>query len=96
MVNKMNIEVDGNKYKIKEDYNEAFEKEEFISKYTDYFKEYDFIVGDYAYSKLRLKGFNKKSNKNFNKINDFNNIEKYIKENCAYGCKYFILEKENV
>ena len=40
-----------------------------------------------------LKGFNKKKNKNFNKINDYNNLDKYIKENCAYGCKYFVLEK---
>ena len=36
--------------------------------------QYDYIVGDIAYSKLRLKGFNNKSNKNFNKINDYKNI----------------------
>ena len=56
-------------------------------------KDYDYIVGDIAYSKLRLKGFNKKNNKNFNQINDYKNVEKYIKENCAFDCKYFILEK---
>ena len=50
-------------------------------KYTSFFEEYDYIVGDIAYSKLRLKGFNKKDNKNFNKINDYQNVEKYIKEN---------------
>ncbi len=99
MVNKMNVEIveiNENKYKLTENYNEGFEKEEFLNKCTDYFREYDYIVGDYAYGKLRLKGFNKKNNKNFNKINDYNNLKKYLKENCAYGCKYFILEKENV
>lgn len=90
----MTIEVDNNKYKIIKNYKDAFNKEEFLNKYTDYFKNYDYIVGDIAYSKLRLKGFNKKENKNVNKINDFSNLEKYIKENCAYDCKYFILEKE--
>ena len=35
------------------------------------------------------------NNKNYNKINDYQNVEKYIKENCAYGCRYFILEKIN-
>lgn len=87
------IEVLNNKYRVLEDKRECFQKEEFIEKVTDYFMEYDYIVGDYAYGKLRLKGFNKKNNKNFNKINNFNNLEKYIKENCAYGCKYFVLEK---
>lgn len=89
----MEIEVENNKYRLKENYREAFDKEMFLERYTDYYKDYDYIVGDIAYSKLRLKGFNKKENKNFNKINDFNNVEKYIKENCAYDCKYFILER---
>lgn len=87
------IEIENNKYKIITDYRNAFDKEEFLNKCTDYFMQYDYIVGDIAYSKLRLKGFNNKSNKNFNKINDYKNIEKYIKENCAFDCKYFILEK---
>ncbi len=89
----MIIEVENNKYKVIKNYKDAFEKELFLDKYTSFFDNYDFIVGDIAYSKLRLKGFNKKNNKQFNKINDCNNIEKYIKENCAYDCKYFILEK---
>ena len=94
MVNKiMEIEVENNKYKLIENYREAFDKDMFTARYTEYYKDYDYIVGDIAYSKLRLKGFNKKGNKNFNPINDFNNVKKYIKENCAFDCKYFILEK---
>ena len=87
------IELENNKYKLIENYNDGFNEEEVKEKYTDYFNEYDYIVGDIAYSKLRLKGFNKKGNKNFNSINDFSNLKKYLKENCAYGCKYFVLEK---
>ena len=89
----MVIEVENNKYKLIKDYREAFDKNLFLDKYTSFFENYDYIVGDIAYSKLRLKGFNTKNNKQFNKINDSNNIDKYIKENCAYNCKYFILEK---
>lgn len=87
------IKVEENNYKIIKNENDGFNEEEFLEKCTDYFYSYDYIVGDYSYSKLRLKGFNKKTNKNFNKINDYNNLDKYIKENCAYGCKYFVLEK---
>ena len=85
------IEVENIKYKIVKNYRDAFNKEEFVNKFTSFFAQYDFIVGDIAYSKLRLKGFNNKDNKNFN--NDSKNIEKYIKENCAYDCRYYILEK---
>ena len=91
----MIVEVENNKYKLIKDYRECFDKDMFLEKYTDYFENFDYIVGDMAYSKLRLKGFNKKSNKYFNKINDYNNLDKYLKENCAYGCKYFVLEKIN-
>lgn len=89
------IEVENIRYKLVKNYRDAFNKDEFVNKFTDFFAQYDIIVGDIAYSKLRLKGFNNKGNKNFNKINDSKNIEKYIKENCAYDCKYFIIEKIN-
>ena len=89
----MIIEVENNKYKLIKDNKEGFDKDMFLEKYTSFFENYDYIVGDIAYSKLRLKGFNKKTNKNYNKINDYSRVDKYLEENCAYGCKYFILEK---
>ncbi len=81
-------------YELIENVRDAFNEEEVLSLCTDYFKDYDYIVGDIAYSKLRLKGFTKKGNKFNNKINDYERVDKYIEENCAYGCRYFILEKE--
>lgn len=89
----MIIEVEKNKYKLIKDYRDGFDKDLFLEKYTNFYENYDYIVGDMAYSKLRLKGFTKKDNKLFNKINDYKNVDKYIKENCAYDCRYFILEK---
>ena len=89
----MIVEVEKNKYKLIKNYKDAYDGESFKQRYTSYFENYDYIVGDIAYSKLRLKGFNKKDNKNFNKYNDYSNLDKYIIENCAYGCKYFVLEK---
>lgn len=89
----MIVEIENVKYKLIKNYRDGFDKNLFIEKYTSYFENYDYVVGDIAYSKLRLKGFNKKDNKKLNKINDYKNLDKYIKENCAYDCKYFILEK---
>lgn len=81
------------KYELMTDYKDAFDKEKVEELVTDYFDDYDYIVGDWSYGKLRLKGLCNKENKIYNKINDIDNLEKYIKENCAYDCKYFVLKK---
>ena len=81
------------KFNLIENNRDCFEREEFENLFTDYFYEYDYIVGDYAYGKLRLKGFYKDNNKKAKDINRISNKEKYLKDNCAYQCKYFVLEK---
>ena len=90
------ITVENNTYEIVEDYRNGYDEEAFKNRYTDYFNDYDYIVGDWAYDKLRLKGFYEDSNKKSNKINKISNLESYIKNNCAYGCKYFVAKKQNV
>ena len=81
------------KYNIIENNKDCFNKEDFENLFTDYFYEFDYIVGDYAYNKLRLKGFYKDSNKKAKDINKFSKKDNYIESNCAYQCKYFVLEK---
>ena len=80
-------------YKVIKDDNNVFDLDEVREKITEYFREYDYIVGDYSYGKLRLKGFTKEGNRIHKAINDIKLLDKYISENCAYGCKYFVLEK---
>ena len=62
-------------------------------KITDYFDPYDYIFGDYAYEKVRLKGFYESNNKNVNKINDIKNLDDYIKNYCSFGSKVFLIKK---
>ncbi len=83
------------KYLVMKDYREALDKEALEAVFTDYFLPFDYIVGDWAYGKLRLKGFNSKTNANFKDYNDVDKIEEYLNNYCAYGCKYFILSKEH-
>ena len=90
------IEVNNIKYDIVKNYRDAFDKDEFIEKCTDYFSDYDYIVGDIAYSKLRLKGFYDAKNKKVKKINNYNDLENYLKTYCAADCKYFILKKVGI
>ena len=87
------IILDDIQYELYKEYKNGFDEEELKNKYTDYFYDYDYIVGDWAYGKLRLKGFCNKENKKLNKVNDFENVDNYIKKECAYECRYFIIKK---
>lgn len=88
----MNKKINDQEFKLIKD-NNGFDKEEVEAKLTDYFDEFDYIVGDWSYGKLRLKGFCKKENKRLNKTNDYKDLDKYLANNCAYGCRYFVLER---
>ena len=82
-------------YELIENYKEGFDYDEVKNRYTEYFDDYDYIVGDWAYGKLRLKGFYDSKNKLNNRINDISTKDKYLKESCAYDCRYFVLKKKS-
>lgn len=87
------IEIGKKKYKVIKNVNDAINLEELEAKVTDYFDSFDYILGDYAYGKLRLKGFNEKTNKNFKTYNDYSKISAYIINYCAFGCRHFVISK---
>ena len=87
--------INNQKYMVLENYRDGYDEEEVVSKLTDYFDDFDYIIGDWSYGKLRLKGFCKKNNPKLSKINDYDLKDSYIKEECAYNCRYFVLEKVN-
>jgi len=81
------------RYELIKNIKDGFDSVEVKEKATDFFAPFDYIVGDWAYGKLRLKGFYDQKNKNCKDFNNIKNVDKYIKENCAFDCKYFILKK---
>ena len=89
----MKIVINDIEYEVVENNNAIIDEEQLKEMLTEYFQDFDYILGDYAYSKLRLKGFNEKDNKNYKNINAYENIHEYIEKYCAYGCKYFILKQ---
>ena len=87
------ITVNNRKYQVLNNYKDAINIEELEQKITQGYDDFDYIVGDIAYGKLRLKGFNSKTNKNFKELNDVDKVEEYIKKNCAYGCRWFMISE---
>ena len=60
---------------------------------TDYFKDFDYIFGDFSGDRVRLKGFYESSNKNVKKYNDIKYLDFYKKNFCNIGAKTFLLRK---
>lgn len=87
------IIINNNKFEILEDERGCYNKEEVESKCTDYFDDYDYILGDYSYDVLRLKGFCDKGNSRFKPYNDIKEYKKYLKDECAFGCRYFLIKR---
>ena len=86
-------ELEGQNYIIDKDDNKVFDYDLVKELFTDYFKDYDYVLGDFSYNKLRLKGFCDKNNKKLTKINDIKELDNYIKNYCAYNCKWFLIKK---
>ncbi|MBM0828862.1 YutD family protein [Staphylococcus epidermidis] len=85
------IKVDQQYFELIEEYRECFDEEIFSARYSDILDKYDYVVGDYGYDQLRLKGFYKDSNKKAEISKRFSSIQDYILEYCNFGCPYFVV-----
>ena len=94
-VDQSHIKIKEEMYELVGEYREGFDLEAFKVIYHEYFEKFEFIVGDWASNKLRLKGFYQLNKRNVprNQIIDF--LDDYIKEYCNFGAAYFVLAKEN-
>ena len=79
-------------YEIIRNDKDCINKKELEEKITDYFDEYDYIKGDFAYDKVRLKGYYNSDNKMAKKINDIKYLDDYIENYCSYGARIFLLK----
>jgi uncharacterized protein YutD len=89
------ININDINYEIIENYREAIDLDVLKEALTDYFYDYTYIVGDWSYNKLRLKGFYDSNDKRCNHYNNVLNVKYYVENNCAYGCKWFEIKKIN-
>ena len=87
------VEINGVQYEVVRNDDNCLNKEELSEKITDYFDSYDYILGDFAYEKVRLKGYYEANNKKATNINNIKNLDDYIKNYCSFGAKIFLLKK---
>ncbi|HEU5139431.1 MAG TPA: YutD-like domain-containing protein [Bacillales bacterium] len=87
------IEIQGNHYEIIEDVKEGWEEEAFKSRYSEILNKYDYIVGDWGYEQLRLRGFFDDQNRKSTYNTKISTLAEYLYEYCNFGCSYFVVKK---
>lgn len=92
----MKVTLKNIEYEIISNDRDCFNKEDIekLLEETDYFDTYDYILGDYSYEKLRLKGFREDKGKNTTEINNIKNLDNYIKNYCNTNAKTFLIKKD--
>ncbi|PYI50830.1 YutD family protein [Paenibacillus flagellatus] len=87
------IHIGGKTFELVQDHRNGYSFEAFRDRYSEVLDRYDYIVGDWGYNQLRLKGFFKENSKNGNKDTCVSGMHDYLNEYCNFGCAYFIVRK---
>jgi uncharacterized protein YutD len=85
--------IGGNNYELVHDNKSGWNFEVFRERYSEVLERYDYIVGDWGYNQLRLRGFFKDNNTKGSKEFSIANFQDYLNEYCNFGCAYFVVEK---
>lgn len=90
---KIIVQVNGKNYEIVQNHKEGWNPEVFRDRYSEVLERYDYIIGDWGYSQLRLKGFYRDNHPKATKDSTISSMVDYINEYCNFGCAYFVLQK---
>ncbi|QQE75275.1 DUF1027 domain-containing protein [Brevibacillus composti] len=80
-------------YEVMEDNRDGWNSEAFKERYSDILDKYDYIVGDWGYGQLRLRGFYESTNRKVPFEQRIAALDEYLQEYCNFGCPYFVLRK---
>lgn len=92
MVKKM-ITLDQWQYDILIDHREGFKEEAITARYSEILSKYDYILGDWGYGQLRLKGFFEDTNHKATYDTKISTLQDYLYEYCNFGCAHFVIKK---
>ncbi|WP_336774676.1 YutD family protein [Paenibacillus sp. MMO-58] len=87
------IQIGGKIYELIHENRNGWNADAFKDRYSEVLERYDFIIGDWGYSQLRLKGFFRDNHMKATKDSAYSGMSDYINEYCNFGCAYFVLEK---
>ncbi|MDR2465250.1 MAG: YutD family protein [Streptococcaceae bacterium] len=80
-------------FRLVTNHREGFDAEKIAERYSDILQRYDYIVGDWGFEQLRLKGFFDTETKKGERHQKIDTLQDYLNEYCNFGCAYFVLEQ---
>ncbi|MGX7076284.1 YutD family protein [Globicatella sanguinis] len=93
-IDETTIQINEQIYHVATNYREGFDFGAFEARYQEYFERFDFIVGDWGFEQLRLRGFYQINRRKVPREQIIDYLDDYLKEYCNFGCRYFVLAKE--
>ena len=90
----MVVSIQNINYELVEERSNGFNEEAFRGRYSEILSKYDYIVGDWGYGQLRLRGFFDDQNPKASFDTKISTVTEYLYEFCNFGCAYFIVKKE--
>lgn len=87
------ISINNQTYEIIKDFRNGFNEEAFRNRFSDILSRYDYIVGDWGYGQLRLKGFFDDENPKATFDTKIGTLTEYLYEYCNFGCAYFVAKR---
>lgn len=89
-VDETHYQINEHPYELVVNYRDAFDRVELSDRFNTYFSRYDYLVGDWGFGQLRLRGFydDKRNVAGELKISA---LQDYLDEACNTGCPYFVM-----
>ncbi|WP_143463259.1 YutD family protein [Levilactobacillus enshiensis] len=94
-VDETHLTINGHPYEVVADVRDGFDFAEFSRRFSTILSKFDYIVGDWGFEQLRLKGFYAEDRAGA-KQNQIDSVQDYLYESCNFGCAYFILHNLDV
>ncbi|HAT54265.1 MAG TPA: DUF1027 domain-containing protein [Lactobacillus sp.] len=94
--NEQQFFVNGHPYELVTNFHDAFDVHKFAERYSTVLSKYDYLVGDWGFDQLRLKGFYAAHKRNAAEDQTITALQDYLYEYCNFGCAYFVLHNLDV
>lgn len=92
-INETEYMIGSRQYKLITNYREGFDAQRLGERFSEVLARYDYIVGDWGYEQLRLKGFFEETNRKALPDQRIDMLEDYLYEYCNFGCAYFVIQR---
>lgn len=87
------VTINERRYQIVLSEKDGFDAAALSARYAEILDKYDYVVGDWGYDQLRLRGFYQDGSRQGNKDQTIATLADYLTEYCNFGCAYFVLAR---